>query len=146
MTVRVTSRGDVDVNRISKMGSLSAFAIASAMAGAAPGHAQEVGAETADAGIADIIVTTRRREEAQQDVPISISAYSGQAIQYLSVRQSSDLASVISNLARSTAVFGLNVANKFFYTNGQDVRGPLGVAFAGVSAPREWGIEASAKF
>jgi iron complex outermembrane receptor protein len=41
----------------------------------------------------------------------------------------------------SVAAYGLNLANKFYFTNGQDVTGQLGVAFASVSPPREWGAE-----
>jgi len=44
------------------------------------------------------------------------------------------------------AVFGTNVTDEFYYQNAQDVRGALGVAFAGPAAPREWGVEAKFKF
>ena len=46
----------------------------------------------------------------------------------------------------SLSAYGLNLANKFYYTNAQDVVGVLGVSFASVSAPREFGIEARYKF
>ncbi len=41
----------------------------------------------------------------------------------------------------SVAAYGLNVTDEVYYTNVQDVTGALGVAFASVSAPREWGVE-----
>jgi iron complex outermembrane recepter protein len=46
----------------------------------------------------------------------------------------------------SISAFGLNVANKRYFTNAQDVRSALGVAFAQVGAPAEWGLEAGVKF
>jgi iron complex outermembrane receptor protein len=46
----------------------------------------------------------------------------------------------------SLSAFGLNVTNKRYITNAQDVRQALGVAFAQVGAPAEWGLEAGVKF
>ncbi len=46
----------------------------------------------------------------------------------------------------SLAAFGLNVTNVRYWSNAQDVRGPLGVAFAQIGAPAEWGVEAGFKF
>ena len=46
----------------------------------------------------------------------------------------------------TVAAYGLNIANKRYLTNVQDViSGGLGVAFGAVSAPREWGIEVRAR-
>lgn len=39
------------------------------------------------------------------------------------------------------SLYGLNLADKIYITNAQDVTPQLGVAFASVGAPREWGIE-----
>ena len=44
------------------------------------------------------------------------------------------------------AVYGTNVTDERYLTNGQDVRGALGVAFAGVSAPAEFGVEFGFEF
>lgn len=44
------------------------------------------------------------------------------------------------------SVFGTNVTDKRFFSNVQDVRGALGVAFAQVSPPAEWGVELGFKF
>ena len=46
----------------------------------------------------------------------------------------------------SVAAYGLNLGNKVYLTNAQDVTGPLGVAFASVSPPREWGGEVRYRF
>ncbi len=46
----------------------------------------------------------------------------------------------------SVAAYGLNLANKFYHTNAQDVTAQLGVAFASVSPPREWGGEVHYRF
>ena len=47
----------------------------------------------------------------------------------------------------SVAAYGLNLANKFYRTNVQDViAAGLGIAFAAVSPPREWGGEVRYRF
>ena len=46
----------------------------------------------------------------------------------------------------SLAAFGLNVTNKRTISSAQDVRQALGVAFATISPPAEWGVEAGVKF
>ncbi|HEY0746017.1 MAG TPA: TonB-dependent receptor [Steroidobacteraceae bacterium] len=46
----------------------------------------------------------------------------------------------------TVAAYGLNLTNKFYHTNVQDVTAALGVAFAGVSPPREWGGELHYRF
>ncbi len=44
------------------------------------------------------------------------------------------------------AIYGTNVTDERYFTNGQDVRGALGVAFAGVSPPAEFGVEFGFEF
>jgi len=44
------------------------------------------------------------------------------------------------------AAYGLNIADEDYFVNGQDVVGPLGVAFMGVGPAAEFGIEASYSF
>lgn len=44
------------------------------------------------------------------------------------------------------AIYGTNITNKRYYSNVQDVRQALGVAFAQVAPPGEWGIELGARF
>lgn len=44
------------------------------------------------------------------------------------------------------AVYGTNVTDERYFTNGQDVRRALGVAFAGVSPPAEFGVEFGFEF
>ncbi len=39
------------------------------------------------------------------------------------------------------AAYGLNVTDKAYHTNGQDIVGPLGVSFAGIGAPIELGVQ-----
>ena len=46
----------------------------------------------------------------------------------------------------SVSAYGLNLGGKIYVTNGQDVVGPLGVAFDSVGAPREWGFDVRYKF
>ncbi len=51
-----------------------------------------------------------------------------------------------ANQRMKLVAFGRNVTDEEYFSNGQDVRGPLGVAFVGVGAPREWGVEFSYRF
>ncbi len=44
------------------------------------------------------------------------------------------------------AAYGLNLADKKYLTNVQDVVGPLGISFAAIGAPREWGLEFGWRF
>ena len=44
------------------------------------------------------------------------------------------------------SAYGRNVTDEEYFTNGQDVTGPLGVAFAGVGPPAEYGIEFGYRF
>ncbi len=46
----------------------------------------------------------------------------------------------------SVAAYGLNLTDKVYSTNIQDIVGPLGVRFESISAPREWGLEVRYRF
>lgn len=68
---------------------LSSVAFAGALASVSPASAQTevVPADEAEsAGIADIIVTAQRREESLQDVPLSITALSGERLREADIR------------------------------------------------------------
>ena len=69
--------------RFSKVSFVSGLAIATAaMSTTAPVMAQEAVAE--DAGLTDIVVTAQRREENLQDVPLSVTAVSGDKLDAIS--------------------------------------------------------------
>ena len=74
--------------------SLSALALACAL-GAAPAHAQD-GARAADDNV--IIVTAQLREQNVQDVPLSISAISGELIEERSQTTLTDITAQMPNL------------------------------------------------
>ena len=96
------------LNNISVTAAVSVIAMA-AMAGSVqaqtvPGAAQEV--ETSQPsqarplyGTDEILVTARRREESLQDVPVAVSAFSGELLQQRSVRNVSDLQQLTPGLA-----------------------------------------------
>jgi outer membrane receptor protein involved in Fe transport len=75
----------------------SAMALAAVMGwGTAPALAQQ--AASTDEGIEEIIVTVQKREEAIVDVPVAITAYSGETLQQLGITQFDELALFVPGL------------------------------------------------
>jgi iron complex outermembrane receptor protein len=64
-----------------------------------PGQAaaQEQGASASE-GIAEIVVTAQRREQNLQDVPVAVTAFTGDTLADLGIQSSSDIASVVPNV------------------------------------------------
>jgi iron complex outermembrane receptor protein len=69
--------------------------------------AQEI-AEPAQ-GLQEIVVTARRREESIQEVPVSITSLSGEALQQASVQRAEDLRFLAPSLQISPSPFGNSV-------------------------------------
>jgi iron complex outermembrane receptor protein len=70
-----------------------------AMSAPAIAAAQDQGAVAEpDEGISDIIVTAQRREQNLQDVPVAVTAFSGDTMANLGIQSSSDIAGVVPNL------------------------------------------------
>ncbi|MCL9983750.1 MAG: TonB-dependent receptor, partial [Erythrobacter sp.] len=68
---------------------------------AAPAHAQDAAAEAASASEADdgqIIVTARRREERLIDVPLSVTALSGESLAQQGIQDLTQIAQQVPNL------------------------------------------------
>ncbi|MGH6651612.1 MAG: TonB-dependent receptor [Sphingopyxis sp.] len=63
----------------------------------AAAQAQDTAAAS-DEGIGDIVVTAQRREQNLQDVPVAVTAFSGDTIADLGIRSSADIAGVVPNL------------------------------------------------
>lgn len=61
-------------------------------------HAQTADAEASQAGISDIVVTARRREEALQTVPISVQAFSGETLSERNIQDATDLQKIVPAL------------------------------------------------
>ena len=92
------------------------LAIASILAASNAAHAQDA---AADASVADlqgsveeIIVTAQRREESIQDVPLSVQAFTGAALEQAGVDGALDLPRLVPNLniARGTQTANVRVA------------------------------------
>lgn len=66
-------------------------------------HAADPVVQERDRGLEDIVVTARRREENAQDVPISISAFSGAQLQAQSAVKVTDIARLTPNLVITPA-------------------------------------------
>ncbi len=79
----------------------------------APAQAQEEGAtgRTSSVLIEEIMVTARKREEASQQVPVAITAYSGDQIEALKVRTLDDLSVSMPNVAMDDVGTTRGVAN-----------------------------------
>jgi iron complex outermembrane recepter protein len=72
-------------------------------------RAQETAATDSTQGLQEIIVTARRREESIQEVPVSITSISGEALQQASVQRVEDLRFVAPSLQISPSPFGNSV-------------------------------------
>src|SRR5688500_10219041 len=65
--------------------------------GASPTVAQELTLE-ASTGLEEIVVTARRREEALQDTPVAVSAFSGEALEIRGVKNIADVGQLVPNV------------------------------------------------
>ncbi|MDO7836350.1 TonB-dependent receptor [Sphingobium sp. HBC34] len=111
----------------------------------APQPASEAAAPQNDDAI---VVTARRREESLQDVPISITALSGDALKNRGVRDSLDLQSSVPSLSvtsQSPNRAALGYAIRGQRSNEQQLLTdpPVGVYFAEVVMPRPYGMSNS---
>ena len=61
---------------------------------------------SADAGVADIVVTAQKREERMQSVPVAVSAFSGASLSEKGVQALNDLGNVTPGLVIPTAGIG----------------------------------------
>ena len=98
------------MQKISQMVGVSLFAVAytsSANAQVSAEPPAQPQAANRDVGIADIVVTAQRREQASQDVPIAVAAFSADQLEKAGLRTATDLERVVpgvtldSNGARS---------------------------------------------
>ncbi|ATE63910.1 TonB-dependent receptor [Rhizorhabdus dicambivorans] len=108
----------------------------------APPQAAE-GADTADMG--EIVVTARRRAESIQDVPISVSALSGEQLQRAGVNDAQSLQYATPSLSITSAQSQRNTVA--FALRGQRTQEtqlftdpPVGTYFAEVVQPRPYGF------
>lgn len=112
---------------------------------ASAADAQPRGAGMQTEGLEDIVVTARKREEASQRVPLSITAISGAALEQRNFKSIDNLASVAPNLTitqSASSIAGVNIAirgiidaNPTVYTNDP----PIGLYLDGVYLGRTAG-------
>lgn len=107
--------------------------------------AQTAGDADTGAGLEEVIVTARRREEVLQDVPISVSALSGEALERSGISDIQALQYRTPSLAVTTTFSQRNVAA--FALRGQRTQEtqlftdpPVGTYFAEVVQPRPYGF------
>ena len=83
--------------------SLAVVPFASAVAqGAAPNGAEQRASQDEDAAGGDIVVTAQKRSESIRDVPMSITALSGDQLAARGVIDTADLAKVVSGFTFNT--------------------------------------------
>lgn len=86
-----------------------AVAVIAALSGGQRARAQESGAEHASAGLEEVVVTARRRDESLQRVPVSITSLSGATLEQASVQRVEDLRFLAPSLQISPSPFGNSV-------------------------------------
>ncbi|HEY2340984.1 MAG TPA: TonB-dependent receptor plug domain-containing protein, partial [Steroidobacteraceae bacterium] len=94
------------------MKSKISYAVAAILGGAsvaAPAQEQAAGtSESTSEGITEVIVTAQRRTEKMQDVPISMQALTGQALQQLNVQTFDDYLKYLPNITSASNGPGQN--------------------------------------
>ena len=75
----------------------SAAAVALAASGS-PAFAQDVDVQTSISGVDDIVVTARRKEERNQDVPVAITAFGNERLNEMRVVDTQSLQSIVPSL------------------------------------------------
>src|SRR6202035_3513388 len=76
----------------------------SAVAGSASAPIQSAGSSSDANSLQEIVVTATRREAALQDVPITVSAFSGETLSNYRITSSADLMQLVPNLNISSQV------------------------------------------
>jgi iron complex outermembrane receptor protein len=94
---------------------------------AAPAFAQEASAES-ESGVADIVVTAQRREQNLQDVPIAITAFSGEAIERADLNAIDKLSGQVPGLKIAIGADRTNLAIRGIGTNITNIAAESGVA------------------
>ncbi len=104
---------------------------------AMPAHTQEGGSEAESLVLEEVIVTARRREEAIQDVPISMTVFNQRQLDDANIINAGDLAAYTPSLAVNTR-FGGDTTQFAIRGFAQELRttASVGVYFAEVVAPR----------
>ena len=74
---------------------LAASASLAALAAASPALAQDA---TAEGAIEEIVVTAQRQSQSLQDVPIAVSAFTGEALERQQIENTSDLQLSLPNI------------------------------------------------
>jgi len=86
-----------------------------------PAWAQDAMAEQAG-GTDDIIVTARRREESLQDVPIAVSAFSGEALELRGALDLTEIGNITPNTTLETSRGSNSTLSAFIRGIGQQDR------------------------
>ncbi|MEP7348640.1 MAG: TonB-dependent receptor [Sphingorhabdus sp.] len=128
---------------------LLAFASFSTLAAVQPAFAQDTAPVAEDAAAdGEIIVTARRRDERLQDVPISVTALSGEALESKQITDAVSLGQNVPSLSITNA--GALKSTVAFSIRGQRTQEtqiltdpPVGLYFAEVNQPRTLGLAAS---
>lgn len=128
----------------------SAIALGAAM----PAAAQEAvrpatsHAETQATAVDEIVVTARRVNESLQDVPLAVSAFTGEQLERQAVRNVQDLAGTVPNLALPTATtdptaLSVTIRGQRQPDNLLTVDPAVGVYIDEVAIPRPAGLKAA---
>ncbi len=80
---------------------------------------QEAAAEKPDAGYEEIIVTAQRRAERLQDLPLSVTVFSGDTLEKLSTERAGDALAFVPNVGLTSGPSGGDDANIFIRGVGQ---------------------------
>ena len=71
--------------------------------------AQEAAAASEEVGMGDIVVTAQRRAQALSDIPVAVQAFSGDTLEQMNIRSTSDLQMVVPSLNVSQGYQGIPI-------------------------------------
>lgn len=115
-------------NKLFQHASCVALGAALFAVGAPPSMAQDRTATQEAATIDDVVVTAEKRSEGLQNIPIAITAFSGETLQKAGVREVGDLVQLTPSLQFGTRSTNIFIALRGIGQAGQDIGSQSGVS------------------
>ena len=104
---------------------------------ASTAHAQEAEATADDQGLSEIVVTAQKRAENLQDVPLAVTAVSGDTLKAAAVSDTQQLTALVPGLQVRTTAGSFQPAIRGIGTSSSVVENPVALYIDGVYLPQQ---------